>query len=73
MISEGTVKSLIPIIQSDILNDYYGGKQYDQLTDSEKKQLQIDIDNECKNVQNTVEQWTSNKQYQSWIYDILKT
>ena len=66
-ICEGTVKSLIPLIQQDLLN----GKKYQDLTDKQKERLQRDIENECAYVQSIVEDMTSNKQYQSWLYDIL--
>ena len=71
MIYEGTIKSLIPIIQQDMLDSIYDGKKFNELKDEEKQYLQKAIDEECKYVQSLIESWTSNKQYQSWLYTIL--
>ena len=68
LISEGTIKHLIPLIQSDLLN----GKSYNELSDLDKDKLQSDINNTLNSIKSTIESKVSNKQYQSWIYDVLK-
>ena len=67
-IYEGTVKSLVPLVQRVLLTSIYK-KKYDQLTDSEKAQLQQDINSWLSDQKQRIESITANKQYQSWLYN----
>ena len=68
---EGTIKSLLPIIQNEIFRSF-GVNTYAQLN-SEQKQKFNDLLNKEKNIiLSEVDQITTNKQYQSWLYDIMK-
>lgn len=69
-IYEGTVKSLVPLVQRVLLTSIYK-KKYDQLTDSEKAQLQQDINSWLSDQKQRIESITANKQYQSWLYDMF--
>ena len=65
---EATLKSLIPNIQQELLH----GKEYKDLDDIEKQDLEVILKSMLDQVENDVYKITDNKQYQSWIYEILK-
>ena len=68
LLLEANLKSLIPNIQHELIGD----KSYQDLTEQEKQKLQIDINNYLQVVEEKIKKLTDNKQYQSWIYNILK-
>jgi len=68
LILEANLKSLIPNIQQQLI----GNKSYQELTNKEKEILQNNISKQLNNIEQQVNNITDNKQYQSWIYNILK-
>ena len=68
LILEANLKSLIPNIQQTLI----GNKSYQELTNQEKIELQNNINIQLNNIEQEVNQITDNKQFQSWIYQILK-
>ena len=65
---EANLKSLIPNIQQNLI----GNKSYNDLNDKEKQNLQNNINTKLSEIEQEVNKITDNKQYQSWIYNILK-
>ena len=65
---EATLKSLIPNLQKEILGD----RSYQDLSDKEKENLQEYINSNLRYIERKVNKLTDNKQYQSWIYNLLK-
>ena len=68
LLLEANLKSLIPNIQHKLI----GNRQYSELTNKEKENLQNDINIFLDTIKDKVDQITDNKQYQSWIYGCLK-
>ena len=68
LLLEANLKSLIPNIQQQLI----GNKSYNDLTDVEKRQLQNNINKQLNDIEQQVNNITDNKQYQSWIYNVLK-
>ena len=68
LLLEANLKSLIPNIQQQLI----GNKSYNDLTDNEKQQLQNNINKQLNDIEQQVNNITDNKQYQSWIYNVLK-
>ena len=71
LLLETNLKSLIPLIQDDYFQTA-GIKSYNDLNDYDKQVVQDYIDQVLKYIENKVNEITDNKQYQSWIYNILK-
>ena len=69
LLLEANLKSLIPNIQQSLI----GNKSYQDLNDQEKEELQENINATLRYIERKVNQITDNKQYQSWIYNILKS
>ena len=72
LISEGTIKSLASLVQNDLLINHYGVLSYDELSDEQKEELPFFLESSLDEIKYKVENITLNKQYQSWVYDILK-
>ena len=71
LILEANLKSLIPMIQKVSLR-LYGKNTYQELSDEKKQDFQKYINSYLNWVERQVNAITDNKQYQSWIYGILK-
>jgi len=69
LLLEANIKSLTSNIQQRLI----GNKSYQELNDEEKEELQDDIDATLRYIERKVNEITDNKQYQSWIYNILKS
>ena len=65
---EANLKSLIPLIQDTLLI----GQTYQDLNEEKKEELQKNITTILGHIERKVNGITDNKQYQSWIYNILK-
>lgn len=68
---EGTIKSLLPIIQNEIFRSF-GVNTYAQLNSEQKQKFNDLLNKETNIILSEVDQITTNKQYQSWLYDIMK-
>jgi len=68
LLLEANLKSLILNIQQRLI----GNKSYNDLNDNEKRDLQEDINATLSYIERKVNEITDNKQYQSWIYNVLK-
>jgi hypothetical protein len=66
LIAEATLKSLTTLFQKEFTD-----KDYNSLTDAEKKALNDHVENRRKEVEKLVNGITDSKEYQGWIYDIM--
>ena len=71
LLLEANLKSLIPMIQKVSLR-IYGKNTYQELSDEKKQDFRKYINNYLNWIERQVNAITDNKQYQSWIYGILK-
>lgn len=68
IVTAGNINSISNIIQNKLLKD----RNYFDLSDQQKADLNQSISQTKKKIDDNIKQQTSNKQYISWIYDILK-
>ena len=71
-IDEGNAKQLIPGIQQNILKSYFDNQPYNQLSDQSKQKVDNLIKETLDQCIDIINQITTNKQYQSWLYDQIR-
>ena len=73
ILNEGSFNSILPYIQNNYLKTAFNGKRYNELS----KEQQKDVDETLIRLKDTqakiISEITDNQQYQSWLYDVVKS
>ena len=71
IIKEGTINTLRPTIEQDVLDHVCGGLTYQLLNTAKKEQFERLVNSNLSFFKSKIEDVTENKQYQSWLYDVI--